>query len=76
MSLFPKNLSKEEFERCKNNPLYWYNNYFLKENDKKVTQEEYDIIKKNIEFERNKLPIQLTEAEKLAQYPLTIKDTI
>ena len=34
--------SDEEYKKCQNDTLYWYNTYFLKEGEPKLTQEEWD----------------------------------
>lgn len=60
-------IDKDELQKCKDSPVYFYNNYIRKEGQKELTQLEYDNFIKQIEYQRN-TPFKLRKHYKY--YPL------
>lgn len=69
-----KNLeeNKEEMQKCKDSPVYFYNNYARKEGEKELTEEEYNYWLEAIEKQR-KMPLKL-RGDYTRHYPLTINE--
>lgn len=38
----------KEYKKCKEDPVYFYNNYIRKEGEREVTKEELDSMKKSV----------------------------
>ncbi len=49
---------QEELERCKKSPVYFYNKYVRKEEQKELTETEYENFVKQVEYQRN-MPLKL-----------------
>lgn len=63
-------MDKKQFEKCKGDPRYWYNTYFLKESDPKLSQEEWENRMRLIEQQVN-----LVRGRKVhVQYPARIDE--
>ena len=49
---------QEELQKCKDSPVYFYNNYVRKEGQKELTEAEYNDFVKQVEYQRN-MPLKL-----------------
>ena len=48
----------EELQKCKDSPVYFYNKYVRKEEQKELTEAEYEEFVKQMEYRRN-MPLKL-----------------
>ena len=51
-------LDELEFQKCKDEPVYFYNKYVLKDGMKELTEKEYADFVKQVEYQRN-MPLKL-----------------
>lgn len=49
---------QEELQKCKDSPVYFYNKYVRKKDEKKLTEAEYADFVKQVEYQRN-IPLKL-----------------
>lgn len=63
--------NKEEFEKCQNSMLYYYNNYVRRKNDLILTQEEFDKLQKHWSLIRSGKLIAKPRQKNVYDYPLT-----
>jgi hypothetical protein len=63
---------KLEIDKCKDDPVYFYNKYVKKEGDKDITEEEYDMWVDMVERQRH-CPLKF-RGNHLRQYPSLKKD--
>jgi hypothetical protein len=49
---------KEELQKCKDSPVYFYNKYVRKDGEKELTEAEYENYVKQLEYQRN-MPLKL-----------------
>jgi hypothetical protein len=49
---------QEELQKCKDSPVYFYNKYVRKEEQKELTEAEYNDFVKQVEYQRN-MPLKL-----------------
>ena len=50
--------NKEEMKKCEESPLYFYNTYVQFEGKRPLTQEQYDLLVKEVELHRNGKPLR------------------
>ena len=60
---------QDEFQKCKDSPVYFYNKYIRKEGQKELTKAEYEAFVKQAEYQRN-MPLKLRRHYK--DRPLTL----
>jgi hypothetical protein len=46
-------VNQEELQKCKDSPVYFYNAYVRKEDQKELTEAEYEDFVKQVEYQRN-----------------------
>jgi hypothetical protein len=62
--------NEEEIKKCKENPLYFYNTYILKEGQRPMEQQEYDLLVKQVELYRNAIPLRMRRGNYVFMKPI------
>lgn len=62
---------KDELQKCKDSPVYFFNKYVRKEGQEELTEETYKMYAKEAERQRN-IPLKLRK--KYREYPLSLSE--
>ena len=62
--------NEEEIKKCQESPLYFYNTYMLKEGQRPMEQQEYDLLVKQMELYRNSVPIRMRRGNYVFMKPI------
>ncbi len=62
--------NEEEIKKCQESPLYFYNTYMLKEGQRPMTQQEYDLLVKQMEGYRNGIPLRMRRGNIVFMKPI------
>ena len=71
-----EDFNEQEIEKCKKDPLYFYNTYILPKGKKPLTQEEYNSMIKQVELYRNSIPIRMRRGNYVFMRPINPQDAI
>ena len=62
--------NEEEIKKCQESPLYFYNTYMLKEGQRPMEQQEYDLLVKQMEGYRNGIPLRMRRGNIVFMKPI------
>lgn len=62
--------NEEEMKKCQESPLYFYNTYMLKEGQRPMQQQEYDLLVKQMELYRNSVPVRMRRGNYVFMKPI------
>ena len=62
--------NEEEIKKCQESPLYFYNTYILKEGQRPMEQQEYDLLVKQMELYRNDIPLRMRRGNYVFMKPI------
>lgn len=62
--------NEDEIKKCQESPLYFYNTYMLKEGQRPMEQQEYDLLVKQMELYRNSVPIRMRRGNYVFMKPI------
>lgn len=66
--------NEAEIKKCQESQLYFYNTYMLKEGQRPMTQQEYDVLVKQMELYRNSVSIRMRRGNYTFMKPIVAGD--